>query len=90
MTEETKEQETERRKVKRTTWQYNFVYLSCTTQQSLPTLLQQAKLAQAGLGQKAISFIDCSDGDLFHHDLLDHFPKLRYTGGQVMYMYLYL
>ena len=69
------------KKKRNATWLHEFVCLSSATQTVPPTPLERAELMQAGLGLKSISFLDCSDSDMFHQDLLEAFPKLEDGGG---------
>ncbi len=43
--------------------------------------MERAKLMRAGLGLKSLKFLECSDGELFHQNVLDTFPKLQEAGG---------
>ena len=72
------------KKKRNATWLHEFVCLSSATQTVPPSPLERAELMQAGLGLKSISFLDCSDSDMFHRDLLEAFPKLEDGGGYVI------
>ena len=72
------------KKKRNATWLHEFVCLSSATQTVPPSPLERAELMQAGLGLKSISFLDCSDSDMFHRDLLEAFPKSEDGGGYVI------
>ena len=62
-------------------WEHQFVCLASKTQCSPPGPIDCGHLIQAGLGGKTLSFVETSDAEMFHEDLLDAFPKLRTGGG---------
>ena len=51
------------------------------TQGSPPGPMERGHLMQAGLGAKTLSFMQSTDADDLHYDLLEAFPKLRAGGG---------
>ena len=62
-------------------WEHQFVCLGSKTQCSPPGAIERGHLMQAGLGGKSLSFMETSDAEMLHEDLLDAFPKLRTGGG---------
>ena len=62
-------------------WEHQFFCLAKKTQCSPPGAIDRGHLMQAGLGGKTLSFVETSDAEMFHEDLLDAFPKLRTGGG---------
>ena len=69
------------KKKKTAIWQHPFICLSECGQTKVPTPLEKARLMQAGLGSKEISFFEHAESSEFHHDLLEAFPKLKGAGG---------
>ena len=43
--------------------------------------MDRGHLMQAGLGGKTLNFVESTDAEEFHEDLLETFPKLRTGGG---------
>ena len=78
----TRESGKKKKRTKTTIWQHDFVCLSSRNQCTPPSPFQRASLLQAGLGLKSVSFIDCSDSDKFHSEILEEFPQLHTAGGQ--------
>ena len=62
-------------------WDHHFFCLASKTQCSPPGPIDRGHLMQAGLGGKSLSFMETSDAEMFHEDLLDAFPKLHTGGG---------
>ena len=62
-------------------WQHDFLSLANIDQVSPPSPMERAKLMQAGLGLKSLSFPDCCGSDYFHQELIDAFPRLQEAGG---------
>ena len=66
---------------KRKLWERTFCCLASKTQTSPPGPSERGYLLQAGLGGKTLSFIESSDAEELHQDLLEAFPKLCTAGG---------
>lgn len=62
-------------------WSHDFICLARIDQCVSPSPMDKAKLIQAGLGLKSVSFLECGGVESFHQDLLDAFPKLQEGGG---------
>lgn len=69
------------RKRKLQLWEHAFCCLASTDEDSPPSAMERARLMQAGLGEKKLSFMENADAEDIHHDLIETFPKLRMGGG---------
>lgn len=62
-------------------WSIDFICLPRTGQTKTPSALEIAKLMDAGLDRKKLSFAECGDCTDVHEELLSSFPALSEAGG---------
>ena len=62
-------------------WNHDFICLARNDQDTPPSPMERAKLMQAGLGLKKLTFFEDIDNESFHQELLEAFPNLSEAGG---------
>lgn len=68
-------------KAKRKHWTHKFVCLANRKCEMVPNMQEKCMLAEAGLGEKDITFDNDGDAPHIHATLLESFPMLKDAGG---------